>query len=308
MLTELRSAVLTTSDGSFWFWSSVAMAAAGFGLALLWRGLHRARLIEGVPTAKIRSAAQGYIELDGQARLIKGAQILAPLSRQDCVWYHYSVENNGNPISHKCFSVSSGNSDNLFVLEDETGRCVIDPEGAEVHTGEARVWYGNSPWPEHGPLGSYGILALGHRYRYTERIIRTGDPLYAIGHFSTQGTDYQGELKHDVGAILRAWKNDPQKMREFDLNGDGRIDMQEWARARQAAEKEAIEQRARRATIAATHIMRAGNDNRYPFILSTYPQENLTSRFKILAMLGLSMFCGIGLASTWAVLTRLGSF
>jgi hypothetical protein len=65
------------------------------------------------------------------------------------------------------------------------------------HTSETRIWYGNTAWPEHGPLGGYGILSLGHRYRYTERIIKPGDALYAIGYFTTQGTDYQGEVNRN---------------------------------------------------------------------------------------------------------------
>jgi hypothetical protein len=307
MLEGLRRIVLAASDTGFWLCLCLLIGVAGIGLGLLWRGLHRARLIEGVPTSKVRSAAQGYTELDGKAKLIKDSQIAAPLSGRNCVWYDYTVQENVGMFSHKRLSVNSGSSDNLFVLEDGTGRCVIDPEGAEVHPSETRTWYGNTAWPEHGPLGRYGILSLGHRYRYTERIIKPGDALYAIGYFTTQGTDYQGELKHDVGAILRAWKNDPQKMRSLDLNQDGKIDTQEWAGAREAAEKEAIRERARRATINVTHLLRASENGSHPFILSTHPQHQLTLRFRSRAILGLLLFCGIGFTGIWAVITRLGS-
>lgn len=124
-------------------------------------------------------------------------------------------------------------------------------------------------------------------------------------YFTTQGTDYQGELKHDVGAILRAWKIDSQKMRSLDLIQDGNIDAQEWARARKAAEKEAIRERARRATIAVTHLLRASKDGSRPFILSTLPQNHLTRRFRIQAVLGLFIFCSVGVTCIWAVILRL---
>jgi hypothetical protein len=307
MLEDMRRIVLAASDTGFWLYLWLLIGVAGFGLRLLWRGLHLARLIESIPTSKVRSAAQGYTELDGEAKLIRDSQIAAPLSGRNCVWYDYTVQENVGMFSHKRFSVKSGSSDHLFVLEDGTGRCVIDPEGAEVHPSETKIWYGNTAWPEHGPLGAYGILSLGHRYRYTERIIKPGDSLYAIGYFTTQGTDYQGELKHDVGAILRAWKNDPQKMRSLDLNQDGKIDTQEWNKAREAAEREAIKDRARRATVAVTHLLRASEDGSLPFILSTHAQHQLTLRFRNRAILGLLLFCGIGITSLWAVFTRFAS-
>ncbi|MCP4408612.1 MAG: hypothetical protein GY807_12775 [Gammaproteobacteria bacterium] len=307
MLEGLRSIVLAMSDIGFLFCICPSIGIAGIGLGLLWRGLHRTRLIEGVPTSKVRSAAQGYTELVGMAKLIQDSQIVSPLSGRSCVWYDYTIQENVGMFSHKRLSVNSNSSDNLFVLEDDTGQCVIDPEGAEIQPSKTSIWYGNTAWPEHGPLGAYGILSLGHRYRYTERIIKPGDTLYAIGYFITQGTDYQGELKHDIGAILRAWKNDPQKMRSLDLNQDGNIDMQEWARARRSAEKEAIRERARRATIAVTHLLRASDEKSRPFILSTHLQNHLTRRFRIQAILGLSIFAGVGITSIWAVLTRLGS-
>lgn len=43
------------------------------------RQLHRARLIEDTPTSRIRSAAQGYAELEGRAVAL-GDPLYAPLS------------------------------------------------------------------------------------------------------------------------------------------------------------------------------------------------------------------------------------
>ena len=57
--------------------------------------LHRARLIEDVPTSLIRSASQGYVELQGIGRLLDGPVIAGPLSGKRCTWWSYRVEERG---------------------------------------------------------------------------------------------------------------------------------------------------------------------------------------------------------------------
>ena len=51
-----------------------------------------ARLIENVPTAKIRSASQGYVELIGTTKLMDGPPIISPVSGTRCVWFRYTIE------------------------------------------------------------------------------------------------------------------------------------------------------------------------------------------------------------------------
>ena len=63
-----------------------------FTLYRMTRVLHQARLIENTPTAKIRSAVQGYVELNGQTLLMNGPVIVSPLSGKTCVWYRYKIE------------------------------------------------------------------------------------------------------------------------------------------------------------------------------------------------------------------------
>ena len=53
--------------------------------------LRRHRLIVGTPTSRIASAAQGYVELLGNARR-EGAPILSKYLLLPCLWYRYKVE------------------------------------------------------------------------------------------------------------------------------------------------------------------------------------------------------------------------
>src|SRR5690606_9806630 len=66
-------------------------AASAAALFFMVRNLRTARTIEDTPTSKIRSAAQGYVELSGTASST-GETIAAPLSGTPCLWYRYTIE------------------------------------------------------------------------------------------------------------------------------------------------------------------------------------------------------------------------
>lgn len=77
-------------------------------------------------------------------------------------------------------------------------------------------------------------------YRCTERRIDPGDPLYALGDFTTHGGT---GAEFDRGAEVRdqplKWKeNNNALLERFDVDNDEGIDPQEWDAARHAAEVE----------------------------------------------------------------------
>ena len=133
-----------------------------------------------------RSAAQGYVEIDGKAALLEGPTIVAPLTGKPCAWYSYKIEEHRQGKNSRRATHESGLSDELFLLVDETGQCIIDPEGASVTPSVKDVWYGSTSRPSKGPTSGRSLLSNG-RYRYTEKRLNTGDSLYAIGLFSTVG-------------------------------------------------------------------------------------------------------------------------
>ena len=73
---------------------AVALLAAGSGYSSwrTWRLVSHIRLVEDTPTAKIRSAPQGYVELEGVGKLMDGPPIIAKLSGLPCVWFRYKIE------------------------------------------------------------------------------------------------------------------------------------------------------------------------------------------------------------------------
>ena len=66
---------LGASSGKFFLITAFGLIAGGVAFWYAWTNLVRKRVMEDMPTAKLRSAHQGYIELQGRAELMDGAPI-----------------------------------------------------------------------------------------------------------------------------------------------------------------------------------------------------------------------------------------
>ena len=287
-------------------------------------GLRRSRQIEDVPTAKVRSAPQGYVELIGTAQMLGGEPIIAPLSHTRCCWYRYKIERRSGKNWRM---VESGSSDGIFGLRDETGDCVIDPEGAEVTSRHEKSWSDNGgsrvSHPVHMRLPSLGktadaVLDISGKvldgigagigpYRYTEAVILEGDPVYVIGRFHTVGPagDGAGTRRELIGAVLREWKQRPDTLRErFDRNRDGQIDVEEWEGARQAARREADREFMEQQKRGQVHTLSRPLDGRF-FLLSNLEEFSLLRRYRWRMRLGFGFFILLGGASALMLSTRI---
>jgi hypothetical protein len=258
------------------------VATAGlYSFYLVWRNFHRARIIEDTPTARVRSAPQGYVELQGAARVLPEQPILSALTHTPCVWYRFRIEQErGRSRSGPNWSeVESGSSEIPFVFFDATGECLVDPRRAEVTPGHKRTWYGSSRWPGgEEKRGFFGEL-VGGRYRYTEERI-DGQEVYLLGWFDTlRSTDQPVDA--ELSRRLQVWKQDyPALLQRFDSNRDGQIDENEWQTARQQAQRAVIEDRAARSAEPAINIIRSAGQQAYPFLISARPQFLLSDRYR----------------------------
>src|SRR3569832_2694177 len=96
----------------------IAVAVGAFIAAFV--SLRRARLIEATPTSRIRSAAQGYVELAGAAVMMEGVPIIAPLTLLPCAWYRYREEERVvffRVVAWWC-SFRRGTRDGIYVMRD----------------------------------------------------------------------------------------------------------------------------------------------------------------------------------------------
>ena len=296
-VTSWSGSIQDAGNGNFWVYFIGAIIVSIVSFYFAFRFFKRARIIEDTPTSKIRSAAQGYVELKGHGALMEGPVITGPYSRKTCTWYSYKVEKLGEKHSRV---IESGSSDELFVLEGKTGRCVIDPEGAHVTPTVKNVWYSSSYPPGRLSSNSGFINLMGGRYRYTERRMHPGDTLYAIGWFkSVGGYNETFNTRDDVRQLIARWKTDPAIVRKFDKNNDGEIDMQEWEDLRKSAQHEVRNQQAQRSVKPPTHIMTKPDDSGHPFLLSSIPQHQLTKRFRLYAAGCFTLFLLSGGFSVW---------
>ena len=283
---------------------------------------YRKRIIEDTPTAKIRSASQGYVELVGYGHLIDGQPITSPFSGNTCLWYEYQVEErSATSQGTEWRTVRSGASDSLFLLKDETGQCIIDPEGASVTVKDSYVWYGNSDMPSSRSPAVRKISGLNksispggfrggfNQYRYTEKLLYPGGRLYAIGLYETiGGAGTTLDFKADVSALLREWKQDMETlMKRFDTNKDDKLSVQEWQKAREAAYQEVKKEYGARKKIPPINRIGKTNDSRRPFILSAVEQNTLTRKLHLHSMLWFALFWIGGIAAFYLISLRLAS-
>lgn len=259
------------------------LLAAGIASPLaLWawtRAVKQRRLMNDTPTSRIASAAQGYVELRGFGQPTDAGPVYSRLKLTPCLWFRYQIEKRDH--EDKWHTEESGDSNACFLLDDGTGQCVIDPEGAEIVTQHSSTWREGD-------------------YRYHEWWLLPNDPIYALGNFHTlDASDHTLDAKADVGALLAEWKKDPAELRRrFDLNGDGEIDPQEWLLARQAARREISKQHQQLRAIPASHHLAPPPDSR-PYLLTNLDPDQLGRRYAWWALLHFTVFLGSSTAAPW---------
>lgn len=162
--------------------------------------LKQKRLIENIPTSKIRSLAMGLVELFGSVEKPIQTYVIGPFTNRECVYYRYTIEeyrttHTKHGTSHHWQTISTGTNSVPFYLKDETGRVLIDSKGANIDIPSSFQYdTNNSLMPAtlkeylnlHGKKVSFSIggglnISLGTRRRYTEYVITHSENLYILG-------------------------------------------------------------------------------------------------------------------------------
>ncbi len=233
--------------------------------------LNRLRTIRDTPTSKIASAAQGYVELSGRGHPF-GDPLLGKLSLLPCLWYRYRIEQRES--GNKWKTMDTGESDDTFILRDDTGECVIDPEQAEILTLHHDQWHDGD-------------------YRYTEWKLIEHDSLYVIGQFRTQGgSSVEFDTHAELNALLAEWKQDmPALLKRFDLDNDGTLNAQEWMLTRLAANREVARMMREAQAQPDINIVGRPRDGKL-FMVSNLGQGKLTRRYLLWSWAHLLIFFG----------------
>lgn len=203
-------------------------------LFLLWRGLaaiQLKRMIENTPVSRIRSLATGMVEVCGRAE--RCYALVTPVTQIPCIYYR--LRRYRREGRDKEWRLSSQSSSGLhpFWVTDDTGKVLVDPLSADLRPGSRQEGIGsglNNAFfaRESSPDGDE---------KWEEESIPEGEMLYVLG-FSTPQSRAGDALHEATTARLREVKASRELRKQFDKNGDGRIDAGEWDEVRQVVADE----------------------------------------------------------------------
>jgi hypothetical protein len=263
--------------------------AAGFWIWL--HGLRLSRLIHDIPTSRIATAAQGYVELFGRAVQFEDQRARALLGAT-VLWYRKEYAERGAGAGTRAFPfnvfyvpVEVEESRTPFAVDDETGRACILPHGAQIICARKQVRYEDNR-------------------RVTEEKIVPGDPLYVVGEFSTYAL--QPESDRAAYELTRQWEQDSAKRRAYDVNRDGKLSQAEWLAMHADACAAVISESMRAAPSGSPHLVFKPADGR-PYLISSLPPEKLGGRYRIDLLLGFALFVGCGTVSLGVLFGKLVS-
>lgn len=189
---------------AFFMLFPILMVGMGIGIAV-W-SKYVARTMARMRPVEVSDLAPGYTVVWGH---VAEGNLRAPLSGRRCAWFEAWVEELRPPRlgpgerpgerSPQWERVFLDSSDQPIRVSDGKASCLVVPEGARVHETAWSAWEGESERPERGEEpalnpGSYAPPALRVtasassifgsspvRYRYVERYIMAGDPIFAMG-------------------------------------------------------------------------------------------------------------------------------
>jgi len=184
----LLIALYLSSNGQELLWPAVG---ACVGIYLFFHGfqmLQRKRLILNTPSSKVRSAAMGLVEING---LATGPYTMpAPITTVPCYYYRtmaWRWERRGK--SSEWVKVADESLHVPFYLDDNTGRVLVDPRGAEmdIHR-DFHEEYSHSLFSTHieVPATVSGFLArhaisTDNKIKIEEYCIKPKNALFVLG-------------------------------------------------------------------------------------------------------------------------------
>lgn len=245
------------TPGLVWFAIAIVVTGSLAAWLLSWQREH---LIADTPTSRIASAAQGYVEIVGRGDTHRGSPAPGFGLLPPCLWYRVRVSRRDGH-GRRRYS-ETRRSEDTFVISDDSGTCVVDPDHSEVITSHTRSWWSGE-------------------FHYKAWYLAPGDTVYALGDLRTEGgAGTPLDPAADVRALLRQWKRDQAGLlARFDTDGDGEIDVREWQGARRDARAEVERRHLEMRLRPGIHVLRAPADGR-PFLLSNRDPERLARRYR----------------------------
>lgn len=229
----MQASLQNTSSENYYFVLVILIFFFIMALVQTFQKLKTYRALQYTPRSKIRSAAQGFVELQGIQEAQSKQTLLSPITFTPCTSYYYRIEkwvkrSDTGGSWETCFEESTSTP---FLMHDETGYCWIFPKNAEIVSADETVKYSFSriPWYlNHNPAASKTrwtrfwevftdiVLSLFiKQYRHREQMLKPGDPFYGCGYFETHydlSNTRFSELLREANTSLN------QKLEPFSIN------------------------------------------------------------------------------------------
>lgn len=152
------------------------------------------------------------------------------------------------------------------VLKDDTGEIGINLKNARFFLTTEYTTNTTYQMMNYGLFGNSSVS-------YTEEYILDGQKVYVLGTAKpvSQSISY--------GKFLSLFKRDKEKLKKFDLNGDGVIDAEEWEKAQKKLKEEYLEYKQLKGQAADLIIDRDKSNG--IFIVSNEGERNILKGLKI---------------------------
>lgn len=208
----LGFAVLTGRD-DFWIYASAGVAAGIYLFVRGFRTLQRKRLILDTPASKIRSASMGLVEVNGLA--VGPHTIPAPITGMQCFFYHtiaWQLKRSGK--NEQWEKVAEESLHVPFFLDDNTGRVLVDPQGAEMdihrdfHEEFSGSFFGTgceAPINVLNFMARHGV-ANDHKLKVDEYCIKPKNALFILGALTPNpGIEVTSVPMHTNVSVTAKW-------------------------------------------------------------------------------------------------------
>ena len=127
-----------------------------------------------------------------------------------------------------------------------------------------------------------------------------------IGQFRTHDDVAGRDLEAEVAALLAEWKSDQAGLiRRYDADGDGRVSLAEWERARAEARRTVASRPAAEPAAPALHVL-GRPDGDQAFLIAAFPERDVARRYRRRAVLAFAGFLAATLALGWVLQRALG--
>ncbi len=196
-------------------WIALAVFAASGGLALIWRTQARKRrLLDDVPTSKVKGVSVGLVELKGEAR--REVPLTSWLAGVDCVWYRWSVEERWERTVTEHYTdsegkrrtrkrkesgwktVASGEERQPFDIRDDTATIRLDPTAGKIEgVGVMHESVGRSHPLYYGKGPRRSISNSTHQRSFTETALLQDARVYVMGTCRIRSDQPEPEIGFD---------------------------------------------------------------------------------------------------------------